>query len=147
PIRLFVVWLLAGWLCECAPAQTTGRISGVVTDSSGAVVADASVQAVSNATNARLRTTTDQAGNFSFFLLPPGLYRIEVLADGFKTAALEEIVVRITETAFVAIALKIGPRTETVFVRDTSTALPQADGPQLGAIVGAEEVANLPLAS
>ena len=146
-IRLVIVWLVAGWVCECAPAQTSGRISGVIKDPSGAVVANASVQAVSSATNATSRARTDQAGNFSFFLLPPGLYRVEVVADGFRTAALEEVVVRITETTFVDIAMKIGPRTETVVVGDPSLSLPQADGPHLGAIVGPEEVANLPLAS
>ncbi len=142
---------IAGWLgacaCHCASAQTAGRISGVVTDPSGGVVANASVQAISNATNATSQTTTDQAGNYSFFSLPPGPYRIEVAADGFKTSVVTDVLVRITETTLVDISLKIGPRTETILVRDDSIPLIQTDGPQLGAVVDGQEVSNLPLAS
>jgi len=141
-----VLWLVACG-CHCASAQTTGQIVGVVKDPAGGVVANTRVQATSNATNATSQTTTDEAGTYSFFLLPPGLYRIEIAADGFKTAVLTDVPVRITETTVADIILTIGPRTETIFVRGDSIPLLQTDGPQLGAAVDAQRIANLPLAS
>src|SRR5262249_31749553 len=128
-------------------AQTTGRISGVVIDPCGAVVANARVQATSNATNATCQTNTDHAGRYSFFLLPPGLYRIEVAADGFKKAVFTDVLVRVTETTLADISVKIGPRTETVSVKDDSNPLLQTDGPQLGGVVDYQGITNLPLAS
>jgi len=126
--------------------QTTGRIAGVVKDPSGAIVAKAHVRAVNEATNESWSTTTNQAGDFSFFLLPPGLYRIEVAAPGFKTAVLTDASVRITETTTSDVRLVIGDRVETVVVKD-SPPVAQTDGPQLGSIVDSQAVANLPLAS
>lgn len=146
-LRFVVACLLAVSACKCTCAQTTGRIVGVVRDPSGGVVANANVQAVSEATNAKLQTTTDQVGSYSFFLLPPGLYRIGVAAEGFKTAVLADVLVRITETTIADIALQLGPRVDTVLVKDNSAPLLQTDGPELGAVVDAQGVANLPLAS
>jgi hypothetical protein len=145
--RLVIAWLLAVWACDWTSAQTTGRISGVVKDPSGGVVAKASVQAVNDATNVTWRTTTDEVGDYFFFLLPPGVYRIEVAADGFKTVVLTNVLVRITETTIAGIALKIGPRAETVLVKDNSVPLLNTDGPQLGATVDAEAITGIPLAS
>jgi hypothetical protein len=138
--------LLAACISECVAGQTTGRISGVVRDPSGGVVATADVQAVSKATNEAWSTTTDQAGNYSFLLLSPGLYRIEVVAAGFKRAVLTDVSVRITETNIADVTLAIGARVETVVVKDTPPLL-QTDGPQLGSVVEFQAVANLPLAS
>jgi hypothetical protein len=75
------------------------------------------------------------------------LYRIEATATGFSTAVFAAVLVRITETTLVDIALKVGSRTETVLVKDNSPSFLQKDGPQLGAVVDSQEVASLPLAS
>ena len=145
--QLTIAGLLVGSSCVCASAQTTGRISGVVKDPSGSVVVNANVQATSSSTHATWQTTTDQAGSYSFFLLPPGLYRVEITASGFTTAVFTGVPVRITETTFAGVTLKIGPRTETVLVKDNSPPFLRTDGPQLGTVVDAQGVGSLPLAS
>jgi Carboxypeptidase regulatory-like domain/TonB dependent receptor len=145
--RVVIAGLLTVSACKCVFAQTTGRISGVVTDPTGGVVVDANIQAMSHATNLTWQTLTDQAGNYSFNLLPPGLYRIEATATGFSTAVFAGVLVRITEATLVDITLKVGSRTETVLVEDNSPPFLQKDGPQLGAVVDSQGVANLPLAS
>jgi hypothetical protein len=144
--RFSLVCLLVLSVCICTSGQTTGRIVGVVKDPSGGVVATADVQAVSKATNEAWSTTTDQAGNYSFLLLSPGLYRIEVVAAGFKRAVLTGVSVRITETTIADVTLAIGARVETVVVKSTLP-LVQTEGPQLGSVVDSQAVANLPLAS
>ena len=145
--RIALVCLLAACVCDCASGQTTGRIAGVVRDPSDNVVPRADVQAINKATNETWSATTDQEGAYSFFLLPPGLYRIEVAATAFKTVVLTDVVARITETTFADVTLAIGTRVEIIFVKGNSAPLLQTDGPQLGAVVDSQAVANLPLAS
>src|SRR5579859_4362244 len=139
--------LLASCACSCASGQTTGRIAGVVKDPSGRHVANAEVQAVNEATDETWSATTDLEGAYSFFLLAPGLYRIEVAATGFKTVVLTDVVARITETTLADITLAIGTRVETISVKGNSVLLIQMGGPQLGVMVDSQAVANLPLAS
>ncbi len=139
--------LLASCACYCASGQTTGRIAGVVRDPSGGLVVEADVQVINKSTNETWSATTDQEGAYSFFLLPPGLYRIKVAATGFKTSVLTDVVARITETTVADVSLAIGTRVETIFVKGNSSPLLQMDGPQLGAVVDTQAVASLPLAS
>ena len=54
------------------------------------------------------QATTDENGNFAVQLLPPGRYRVEVSAQGFKTVALEEIDINVTQTTTVNIKLETG---------------------------------------
>src|SRR5215471_5241859 len=145
-LRLVLACLLAACTCHRALGQTTGRIAGIVKDLSGGVVAKADVRAVNEATDETWSTTTNQAGDYSFLLLPPGLYRIEVAAAGFKTAVLADVPVKITETTIADLELVVGARVETVVVKD-SPPMVETDGPQLGSIVDSQAAANLPLAS
>jgi hypothetical protein len=145
--RFVLACLLAACACDCASGQTTGRVAGVVKDASGGVVPRAAVQAINKATNETWSATTDQEGAYSFFLLRPGPYRIEVAAAGFKNAVLTDISVRINETTIADVTLAIGARVETVVVKGNSAPLLQMNGPQLGAVVDSQAVANLPLAS
>jgi hypothetical protein len=145
--RLVLACFLASCAGYCASGQTTGRIAGAVKDPSGGLVAQANVRVINKSTNETWNAATDQEGTYSFFLLPPGLYRIEVAATGFKTLVLTDVVARITETTVVDVTLAIGSRVETIFVKGNSAPLLQMDGPQLGAVVDSQAVANLPLAS
>jgi hypothetical protein len=138
--------LLAACTCACASGQTTGRIVGVVRDPSGRVVANAGVHTVNEATNEAWSTTTDQAGDYSFFLLPPGLYQIEAAATGFKTVVSRDVPVRITETTTINVSLAVGTQVEKIIVSGSPPLL-QTDGAQLGRGVDSRAVVELPLAS
>jgi len=72
-------------------AQTggTGSISGVVSDSTGAVVKGASVTLTSKATNQAQTSTTSDDGLFTFVLLQPGDYSIKATAGSFAPVALD----------------------------------------------------------
>ena len=137
--RFVLTCLLAACACDCASGQTTGRISGVIRDPSGSVIARADVRAINQATNEAWSTTTDQAGEYSILLLPPGLYRIEVATRGFKTAVLTDVAVRITETTIADASVAVGTRVETVVVRGSAPVV-QTEGPQLGSIVDSQAV-------
>ena len=71
--------------CVGAFAQGSGELTGLVTDSTGAVVSGVEVK-LSNSGTGEVRTTvTTPAGIYSFPSLPiVGSYTLEVAAKGFK---------------------------------------------------------------
>ena len=62
----------------------TGTILGTVTDSSGAVVAKASVDVTNVATGVTTHTQSTSSGDFSAPFLIVGTYRVTVQAPGFQ---------------------------------------------------------------
>lgn len=62
-----------------------GSIAGVARDTSGAVVADASVVAKSAATNAERNATTNSLGEYHILNLAPGIYEVTVSKSGFQS--------------------------------------------------------------
>jgi hypothetical protein len=83
-IRLLVFSFAAIAGLASAWAGTTGRISGTVGDSGGAVVAGAKVTATNASTGLKATVTSDKKGLYSFITLLPGVYDIAVDAKGFK---------------------------------------------------------------
>src|SRR5262247_2842071 len=73
-VLLFFV-LMAGALRAQSP---NGSLTGRVTDSSKAVIVEASVAAINADTSARQETTTSGSGEYHLANLPPGRYRVEV---------------------------------------------------------------------
>lgn len=67
----------------------TGSITGVVSDSTGAVVPNATVKAVNMATSAELTVTASADGIYNFTLLQPGKYTVSVTAANFAEQKLE----------------------------------------------------------
>jgi hypothetical protein len=65
-------------------AAITGSISGVVTDSSGAVIPGLTVTATSLSTNAQTTAVTDSKGFYSFPTLNVDLYDVRVSQPGFR---------------------------------------------------------------
>ncbi len=127
-------------------AQTTGRIAGTVKDQNGAVIVGAEVAVSSKTTAEERKVTTDGEGNYTVPLLPPGIYRARVAANGFNSALFDSVQVVITETTTVNAELTVaGGIVDQVIVRIAP--LIQKDGPQLGRVVDSRAVSELPLAT
>ena len=111
------VFLLAA-AKPAALAQTagTGALAGIVTDVSGAVVADADIAVVSESTGERRTTVSRSNGIYLVPLLPPGSYRVSVSKTGFKLWVNSGIPVHVTETAALNVKLEVGSVKETVEV-------------------------------
>jgi len=99
-----------------AQVSTTGKITGAVTDSSGAAVPNASVSVKSTALLAPRSTHTEADGSYQFDLLAPGTYELSVTAAGFRTFSQTGIVITAGFTATINSKLQVGEVTQTVKV-------------------------------
>jgi hypothetical protein len=141
--------LLLGLLCVLVAAQAiqTGGITGVVSDKTGAVVAGATVEVISEATGKSVRSlTTDSDGGFSVTLLPPGRYRLEISASNFKKANVANVEVRITETTRQNVGLEAG-RIEEVVQVEATPSLINPSSATTGQALDGQTLRTLPLAS
>jgi hypothetical protein len=140
-----LVIMLVLFLAQLGLAQTptTGQITGEVTDPSGAVVAGAKVALTSDAGLQRT-AATDSTGHYAFTMLPPGTYKLEASFAGFNTVAVQNIVVRITETAVINVPMKVQATKETLEVTATAP-LVQSENSSTGRVIEQSEIRQLPL--
>ncbi len=126
-----------------AQTATTGQVVGVVTDPSGALVTGANVVLTSDA-GVRREAQTGGNGRYTFPLLAPGAYRLEVTQSGFGSAKVEGISVRITESTVIDVALKVAGAPTTVSVTGQSP-LVQTESSARGTVIDEKEIDSLPL--
>ena len=89
--------------------QTTrGVLVGTVTDQSGATVPAAEVTVTNQQTNIATRVATAGEGQYTVTNLDPGTYRVSVTAPGFRTTAVSDIVLNVSQTARVDVRLEVG---------------------------------------
>ena len=124
-------------------AQASAGITGTVTDSSGAVVADARVTITNEGTASAERTTTSSVGTYSFRGLTPGKYTVAVDARGFKKTVQQGINIEVSTTATTDFTLSAGAASETVQVTADSIAL-NTTQPELGSTIEPVVVEALP---
>src|ERR1700758_5368064 len=93
-----------------------GSVSGVVTDSSGAVVTGATVRVTNVDTNVTTTWKTNAAGLYNATSLNPGTYKVLAEAKGFKVAVANNISLEVNANAKVDLSLSVGSNSETVEV-------------------------------
>ncbi len=121
-----------------------GRISGTVSDSSGASIDQATVTLINLDTNGKQQITTDASGSYSFVNILPGRYRIEAEKSGFKKFAREPIIVQVESGLKIDIAMPVGAASETVEVTGEAPLL-QPETNSLGQVIEQRTVTDLPL--
>ena len=123
----------------------TGQISGTIADANGAVVAGATVTITGLGTPVHRESVTNDSGQFVFQLLPPGKYKLEIAAKGFRTTVLEEVTVNVAQTAAVKVAVEPAVETSMVMVRAEAAALVQQESSQEGRTIDDRTIRQLPL--
>src|SRR5690242_12722617 len=103
-LRCACVAFLTGGLA-CYGQMDRGRITGIVTDASGANVPGAMVRATNLASNSAVQAVTDASGNYSLNLLLPGEYKVAAEKQGFKTFEQRGIVVHVNDVIPINIQL------------------------------------------
>ncbi len=130
-----------------AQGGATGAISGTVQDASGAAIAGARVDIISDATGqSARRVVADSSGLFTAPLLPVGTYTVEVTANGFATTKFPGVIVRITETTRMIAALKPATVMATVEVQYEMPAI-ETTAATTGESLGNTTITTLPLAT
>src|SRR5260221_12127438 len=126
-------------------AQTTAtEILGVVTDSSGSVVAGAKITITRVATGQRLERITNQAGEYTFPLIEIGEYTLRAEMQGFRSQAVTGLKVETQQKARVDVVLEVGAVTETVEVAAAGAVL-ETENSAVGQVIENKRVADLPL--
>ncbi|HTV15363.1 MAG TPA: TonB-dependent receptor [Acidobacteriaceae bacterium] len=135
-----------GFFAPTALAQTVyGSMAGTVSDSSGAVVSGAKVQAKSQQTGATTDTVTSAEGIYRFPELPIGAYDVTVTAGGFQNETLTGVQVNLQITTALDVKLKVGGATINVTVNASAPQI-QTQSSDITGSVTAQEYLNLPLA-
>ncbi len=131
---------------QVAQGQTlasTASFSGTISDPTGARVANASVTLTSVEKGITRAFTTDAEGNFSFALLPAGIYTLTVEAAGFQTLKQNEIRLEVGQSASQAVTLTIGSSEQVVVTGEAP--LLQTDNANLSAEISTKQMTELPL--
>jgi len=87
-------------------------LTGLVTDSAGAVVPNASVTVKNKATDLESVATTDSSGYYTFASLPVGAYTVTIELPGFKKAVHENINLEVGQKARIDTRLEVGTVSE-----------------------------------
>jgi Carboxypeptidase regulatory-like domain len=145
-LRMLVGSLAALLVCaELGRAQTvTGTVTGTITDSSGAVVAGASVVAHNMDTGVDSTAKSDAAGVYRISFLPIGPYQVTVTATGFNRETVPEFHLEALQTTSFNVTLTPGSLSTTVHVSDAAPILNTND-PTLGSTFTANTIQNFPL--
>jgi carboxypeptidase family protein len=101
-------------------AQTTGSITGTVTDNTGALLPGVTVTATSPALMGTQTSVTNENGQYRFPALPPGEYNLKYQLAGFGTVNREGIIVGIGFNANVSVQLAVANVSEVLTVTGAS---------------------------
>src|SRR3981081_4444896 len=134
------LWMAAAYLWA-APA---GSVQGTITDATGSIVPNASVELQNASTNLLLKTTTNTSGFYQFLNLPPGPYSLNVTAGGFRKHTVSDVTVVVDQIVSLDLKLEVGAVTETVEVKGGVSALIEPEKSSTGAVFDLTFTANLP---
>src|SRR5215210_8487538 len=115
-VAVCLLLIFVGLAAEASAQVNTASVTGLATDSTGAVVPNASVTLKNKATNVETTATTDSSGYYTFASVPVGVYSVTVERQGFKRVAIGEVKLEVGQKARVDAALEVGAVTETVTV-------------------------------
>ena len=139
-------WALAIALAAAAAAAqtTTGRISGTVTDASGAVLPGATITVMQTATGLTRTATTDEHGAYVFVDLPIGTYTVKAELSGFKTGIASGYTLNADARVRADFTLELGAVSESVQVTAPGETVNTVSG-EIARVVDREQVQNLAL--
>ncbi len=139
----FALLLLSG-TAMVAQTSTSATVTGLVTDSSGAKIPDATVTFTNTATGASTFAKTTSEGSYRLPGLLPGPYRSAATLAGFKTVIREGIDLHVEDQVSIDYTLSVGEVTETVTV-STAGALLETQSPTVSQVIEGRQVLDTPL--
>lgn len=143
-----MLWLrltcVAVMCCVFAGAQTwRGTVTGTVADETRTALVQVQVSITSKETGRARSTLSGERGEFSFALLSPGMYTLEVAQDGFRRHV-EELQVAVNQELRVAVTLERADLKHEVTVRAPRELL-KTDSASVSTVIQTRMINNLPL--
>lgn len=148
--RYFSIFVLSVFLFSVAgvtrlTAQVeTATLSGTATDSSGAALVGAAVQARNVGTNIIQSTVTDPAGRYRIPDLPVGNYEVQTSLSGFQTVVHKGITLTVGANLVVDFSLPVGQVSQTVSVEGQVSTV-ETQTAAVSSLVTPEQMSQLPL--
>lgn len=127
-------------------AQSLARLTGSISDHTGAVVAGAKVAARNASTGQLTEVTSNSSGTYLFPALPPSEYEITCEVAGFKRSVRPGVVLETATTRTLDFVLEVGAVTESIEVSSTAPLL-ESETSTLGQFIERTTVLNMPLES
>jgi outer membrane receptor protein involved in Fe transport len=137
-----LVALLAG--ATAFGQSATATLSGVIRDTSGAVIPNAKISARNTNTGAARETTTDSEGRYSLTNLGPGQYEIRAERAGFKTAAQSGVILTVGGATLVDLTVQVGAVTEVVEIKQEEP-LVETTKAEVSRVVNERSIESLPI--
>lgn len=143
--RLLPVLCLLLFAASGVTAQETrATLSGTVTDSSQAAVANGTVRLTNLSTSETATVTTNALGQYRFLYVNPGSYRLRADAPGFQTYVQTGIVLNVSQASTIDITLTIGSQTQTVTV-NAGAQLLETEKSDRGVVIDNRNLSELPI--
>ena len=144
-IALFAIPAMLSVVAPVSSAQTmtSGDIAGVVSDSTGAVVPNATVSLKSAGTGETRVVQTNASGAYRFNLLKPGTYQVFSTSPGLKSDILSNIVVAVGQVQTVDLVLKPTEAKEVITVTEAAPLL-QTENANLASSFSTKQLELLP---
>lgn len=127
-----------------AIADVTATISGIVQDSSGAMLPGAQITAINEQTGIQTTVTADAKGFYSMPELPIGSYRVRAAKQGFKTYEQSGLLLRVNDSIRVDVTLSVGNVEERVEVAADAVHV-ETTSTQLGEVINEQKIEGMPL--
>ena len=134
-VALALFGLLLGLTIFASAQGTTSRVTGTVTDTSGAAIAGATVTLTNEGTNTSLTTQSSDIGVYTFDLVQPGTYTVTVEKGGFKKLVSSKNPVTVNQPATVNAALEVGDVSATVSVEATAEQVQTSTSGNVGSTI------------
>ena len=143
-LRLFILLTIACMASLQAHAQgASASISGIISDSTGAVLPGVTVTAQNTDTMLKQTAVSSSSGLYSLAPLPPGSYSITAAGQGFAPYTVLRTLT-VGEAASLNIALKVGPATQSVTVNEGQVLIDTTNS-EISNVIGQGEITQLPL--
>src|SRR3984885_4974041 len=125
-------------------AQYRASIQGVVGDSTGAVVPDATLTLVNDSTGEKQVRTSNAAGIFNFNALPPASFTLTVEKTGFQTQVLNKVQVIADQSNAVNVQLAVGAAAQTVSVDASLAPLLETATASVAGVISENQIQHMP---
>ena len=143
-LSLVASFVLLGSGLAWGQTASTGALHGLVMDEGHFVIPNAEISLTSLATGEVRHLVSGKDGSYSAPLLPPGTYKLEVTAAGFKSSVDSHVTIVVTEITNLDVPLPVGDVSQQIEVLSEGSIL-QTDSSSLGGVIDSKTLTGLPL--